>query len=100
MITKLKMCKMSREQLCSILSLVCYRATFFEAILVDILSCEYTVYKKLQQSQISSGELGVLKVMEVFHNFTISFLKESKDELLCLSSGTPASNKIKDDLLK
>lgn len=38
--------------------------------------------------------------MEAFHNFTIPFLKESKDELLCLSSGKPASNKIKDDLLK
>ena len=63
-------------------------------------STESSLHKELQPSQIKNSEHGTKKVVEAFNNFTNPFSTEIMDEVFCLSSGKPAPQDIKTDVLR
>ena len=79
-----------------------YRAKLVEATLslADMSSTESSLHKELQPSQIKNSEHDTKKVVEAFNNFTNPFSTEIMDEVFCLSSGKPAPQDVKTDVLR
>ena len=61
---------------------------------------ESSLHKELQPSDIKNSEDDTKKVLDAFINFTNPFSIEIMDEVFSLSSGKPAPNDVKTDILR
>ena len=62
--------------------------------MADMTSSETSAHKEFRVSQMKNSEANVKKITEAVSSFTNPFALKNKEELYCLSSGVPATQKV------